>query len=81
VLREGHGLRVLKNRMFRKILGAQEEEERKFWRKLHNEELHDLYSSPNIIQLKSRWVIKVKMWKVSGTENNGNAYRFLVEKP
>jgi len=55
---------------------------RKIWTKVHNEELHDLYCSPNITQLmKSRWVIMVIMGKVSGTGNNGNAYRFLVGKP
>jgi len=49
-----NGLRVFKNRMFRKIIGSKKKK-KKFWRKLHNEELHDLYSSPNIKQLmKSR---------------------------
>ena len=55
---------------------------KKFWIKLHNEELHDLYCSPNIMQLiKSRWVITVIVGKVSGTGNSGKAYRFLVGKP
>jgi hypothetical protein len=53
-LREEHRLRVFENRVLRRIFGPQSDEvtER---RKLRNEELHILYSSPNIIrQIKSR---------------------------
>jgi hypothetical protein len=43
-LREEHRLRVLENRVFRKIFGPKREEDG-LWRKLHNDELHNLYSS------------------------------------
>jgi hypothetical protein len=53
-LREEHRLRVFENRVLRKIFGPKREEEGS-WRKLHNDELHDLYSSPNIVGvIKSR---------------------------
>jgi hypothetical protein len=45
-LREEHRLRVLENRVPRRIFGPKRETE---WRKLHSEELRDLYSSPSII--------------------------------
>jgi hypothetical protein len=54
-LREEHRLRVFENRVLRRIFGPKRDEVRGEWRKLHNEELHNLYSSPNIIrQIKSR---------------------------
>jgi hypothetical protein len=46
-LKEEHGLRVFENR---KIFGPKREEDGS-WRKLHNDELHSLYSSPNIIRV------------------------------
>jgi hypothetical protein len=53
-LQEEHRLRVFENRLFR-ISGPKREEETGGWRKLHNEELHKLYSSPSIIRMmKSR---------------------------
>jgi hypothetical protein len=53
-LREEHRLRVFENRVLRRIFGPKREEEGS-WRKLHNDELHDLYSSPNIVRvIKSR---------------------------
>jgi hypothetical protein len=53
-LREEHGLRVFENRVLRKIFGPKREEDGS-WKKLHNYELHDLYSSPNIVRvIKSR---------------------------
>jgi len=48
-LREELRLRVLENRVFSKIFGLKRDEVTRKWRKLHNEELNDLYSSPNIV--------------------------------
>jgi hypothetical protein len=53
-LREEHRLRVFENRVLRKIFGPKRREDGS-WRKLHNDELHNLYSSPNIVRvIKSR---------------------------
>jgi hypothetical protein len=53
-LREEHILRVFENRVLRKIFRPKREEDRS-WRNLHNDELHSLYSSPNIVRvIKSR---------------------------
>jgi hypothetical protein len=53
-LREEHRLRVFENRVLRRIFGPKSEEDGS-WRKLHNDELHSLYSSPNIVMaIKSR---------------------------
>jgi hypothetical protein len=43
-LREEHGLRVFENRVLRRIFGPKRDEVTGEWRKLHNEELRDLYS-------------------------------------
>ncbi|KAJ4441926.1 hypothetical protein ANN_11788 [Periplaneta americana] len=54
-LREEHGLRVFENKVLRKIFGTKRDEVTGEWRKLHNTELHALYSSPDIIRnIKSR---------------------------
>jgi hypothetical protein len=54
-LREEHRLRVLENRVLRRISGPKRDEMTGGWRKLHNEELHNLYFSPSIIRMiKSR---------------------------
>jgi hypothetical protein len=54
-LREEHKLRVFEDRILRRIFGPKRDEVTGEWRKLNNEELHILYSSPNIIkQIKSR---------------------------
>jgi hypothetical protein len=50
-LREEHRLRVFENRMLRRIFGPERDEVTGEWRKLHNEELHDLYSSPTIMRV------------------------------
>jgi hypothetical protein len=54
-LREEYRLRVFENRVLRRIFGPKRDEATGEWRRLHNEELYDLYSSPNIIRvIKSR---------------------------
>jgi hypothetical protein len=60
-LEEEHRLRVSYNRMLRKIFGARRDDGAGDWRRLHNEELHDLYSSPDIA-----WVIKSKKNEMGG---------------
>jgi hypothetical protein len=50
-LREEHRLRVLRNRVLRRIFGPTRDEVMGEWRKLHNEELRDLYFSPSIIRI------------------------------
>jgi hypothetical protein len=47
-LREKYRLRVFENTVLRRIFGPKRDEVTRDWRKLHNEELHNLYSSPNI---------------------------------
>jgi hypothetical protein len=57
-LREEHRLRVFENRVLRRVFGPKRDEVTGEWRKLHNEELHDLYSSPSIIRIiksRMRW--------------------------
>jgi hypothetical protein len=49
-LREEQRLRLSENRMLRKIFGPKRDEATGEWRRLHDEELNDLYSSPNIIR-------------------------------
>jgi hypothetical protein len=54
-LREDHRLRVFENRVLRRIFGPKGDEVMGEWRKLHNEELHNLHSYPDITrQVKSR---------------------------
>jgi hypothetical protein len=54
-----HRLRVFENRVLRRIFGLKRDEVTREWGKLHNKELHDLYSSPSIIRIiksrKMRW--------------------------
>jgi hypothetical protein len=58
-LREEHRLRVFENRELRRIFGLKRDEVMGGWRGLHNEELHDLYSSSSIIRMiklrRMRW--------------------------
>ena len=58
-LREEHRLKVFENRVLRRIFGPKRDKVIREWRKLHSEELNDLYSSSNIVQViksrKMRW--------------------------
>jgi hypothetical protein len=67
-LREERRLRVFENRVLRGVFGPRRDEVTGEWRKLHNEELHDLYPSPNIAQVIKprimRWAGHVaRMWR------------------
>jgi hypothetical protein len=79
-LRQEHRLRVFENKVLRKIFGPKRDEVTGGWRKLHNEELHDFYSSPSIIR-----IIKSRRMRWAGhvvrLEEKRNAYRLLVGKP
>jgi len=59
-LKEERRLRVFENRVLRRIFGLKRDEVTGEWRKLHNEELNNLYCSPNIIRViksrRMRWV-------------------------
>ncbi|KAJ4443290.1 hypothetical protein ANN_04958 [Periplaneta americana] len=79
-LREEHRLRVFENKVLRKIFGTKKNEVTGEWRKLHNAELHALYSSPDIISnIKSRRL----RWAghVARMGESRNAYRVLVGRP
>jgi hypothetical protein len=60
VLRDECRLRVFENRVLRRIFRPKRDEVTGEWRKLHNEELYDLYSSPNIMRVikssRMRWL-------------------------
>jgi hypothetical protein len=60
-LREEHSLRLFENRVLRRIFGPKRDKVMGDWRKLHNEELHNLYSSANIIRM-----IKSRMMRWAG---------------
>jgi len=79
-LREERKLRVFKNRLLRRIFGPQRDKVAGEWRKLHNEELSDLYFSQNIVQMvrlrRMRWV-----GRVAHTGEGRGIYRVLVGKP
>jgi hypothetical protein len=71
---------VFENRVLRKIFGPKRDEETGEWRKLHNEELHNLYSSPDIIrQVKSRRMRRAGHVARMGEERK--VYKVLVGKP
>jgi len=73
-------LRVFQNRVLRRIVGPRRNEVRREWRKLDNEELNDLYSSPNMVRViksrRTRWEGYVARMR----ERRG-VYRILVGKP
>ena len=79
-LRDERKLRVFDNMVLRRIFGPRRDEVSGEWRRLHNEELNDLYSSPNIVRViksrRMRWAGDVaRMGEVRGV------YRVLVRKP
>jgi len=79
-LREERRLRVCENRVLRKLFGPKRDEVTGEWRKLHNEELNDLYSLPNIVRVvksrRMRWAGHVaRMGEDRGVQ------RVLVGKP
>ncbi|KAJ4429870.1 hypothetical protein ANN_22074 [Periplaneta americana] len=79
-LREEQRLRIFENKVLRKIFEANRDEITGEWRKLHNAELHALYSSPDIIRnIKSRRL----RWAghVASMGESRNAYRMLVGRP
>jgi hypothetical protein len=77
---EEHRLRVFENRVLRRIFGSKRDEVTGEWRKLHNEELRDLYYSPSIIRIiksrRMRWA-----GHVARMGEKRNVYRLLVGKP
>jgi hypothetical protein len=79
-LREERGLRAFENRILRRIFGLKRDEVTGEWRKFHSEELHNLYSSPDIIrQIKSRrmrWAGHVAHMRVER-----KVFKVLVGRP
>jgi hypothetical protein len=79
-LREEHRLRAFENMVLRTIFGAKRDEVKGSWRKLHNEELHNLYSSPSIIRMinsrRMRWARHVARIRAKR-----KACRIFVGKP
>jgi hypothetical protein len=73
-------LRVFENRVVMRTFGPKRAEVEGGWRRLHNEELHNLYASPNIISvIKSRRIIGAR--NVTRMGEMRNAYKSLVGKP
>ena len=79
-LREESRLRVFENRVLRRIFGPKRDEVTWEWRKLHYEELRDLYSLPNIVRVvksrRMRWV-----GHVARMEEGRGVHRVLAGKP
>jgi hypothetical protein len=73
---EPHRFMAFGNRVLKRIFGPNREEVTRYWRRLHNEELHNLYASPNIIRSRrmrlARHVARVREMR--------NAYNILIGK-
>jgi hypothetical protein len=79
-LKEEHKLRVFENRVLRRIFGLKRDRVTGRWRKLHNDDMHDLYSSPSIIRIiKSRGTRRVGHVTQMGEKRS--TYMLLVGKP
>jgi len=94
-LREEKKLRVFENMVLRRIFGPRRDEETGEWRRLHNEELNDLYCSPNIVRViksrrmrwaghvacmgEERWVYRVLVGKPEGKRPLGRPRRRWVD--
>ena len=79
-MREERKLRVFENKVLRRIFGPRRDEVTGEWRRLQNEELNDLYSSPNIVRvIKSRRIRWAGHVARMGEERG--VYRVLVGKP
>jgi hypothetical protein len=72
---------VFENRVLRRIFELKRDEVMGEWRKLHNEELHDLYSSPSIIGIILSWRMRWTGHVARMGEEKKNAYRLLVGIP
>jgi hypothetical protein len=78
-LREEHRLRVFENRVLRRIFGPKRKEDGS-WRKLHNDELHSLYSSLNIVRvIESKKIMGAG--HVARMGEGRGVYRVLVGSP
>ena len=71
---------MFENKVLRRIFGPRRDEVTGEWRRLHNEEINDLYCSPNIVRViksrRMRWA-----WHVARMGEESGVYRVLVWKP
>jgi hypothetical protein len=80
ILKEEHRLRVFKDRVLRRILGSRRDKVIGSWRKQHNEELHNLCSSPSIIRIVKTRTMRLTE-HVARIGEKMNAHGLLVGKP
>ena len=79
-LRKERKLRVSENMVLRRIFGPRKDEVTGEWRRLHNEELNDLYCSPNIVRV-IKWIRMRWAGYVARMGEERGVYRVLVVKP
>jgi hypothetical protein len=70
---------VFQNRVLKRIFGPKREELEGNWRRLHNKELHNMFSSPNIIKATKSWRIRWAGY-VACTGKVRDAYNLLIVK-